>query len=170
MAVATVFGAQSTLLTGNSGGGLQSLPAVNLVGGKVRLFIERVTLASSITSGTVIMVARLPLPFVLVSIAFLTDTSLGSTTIAIGNANSTANYVAAQTLTTTNQKVAPTGLVTANFGTQINTGYDGTTGNAVTAYAPGQGGAGYEDILLTTAAATAPSSGNLVLFFEYTID
>ena len=165
MSIATAFGASMALLTGNAGGNVQQYPAANLVLGKVRMFAERVVLAAQV-AGTIIGVARIRTPFVLLSVGYLTDTSLGSTTIALGDANTTAQYVAAQTLTTTNQKVNPTGLVTAQFGTQINTGYDCTTGNQVTPQAPGQAGGGYEDFVLTTATATLPGSGNLVIFIE----
>ena len=165
MSIATVFGASMAQITGNAGGAVQAYPAANLVLGKVRSFAERITLAAQ-TAGTIIGVARIRVPFVLLSVFYQTDTSLGSTTIALGNANTTAQYVAAQALTTTNQKVAPTGLVTANFATQINTGYDCTTGNQVTPQAPGQGGGGYEDFVITTAAATAPASGSLIVYIE----
>lgn len=166
---ATAFAEMMTKLTGNTGGVVQDLPPVLRVGGKRRILAERLTLAAQV-SGTVIGVARIPLPFVLTGITLLTDTSLGSTTIALGNAGNgnSAIYAAAATLTATN---TPTGVgKVATTGIQINSGFDCVSGLATGAAAPGNGGAGYEDIILTTGAATAPGSGTLLLLFQYVID
>lgn len=166
-AVATLFSTQMTQLTGNAAGAVQSLPNVNVVSGKQRQFIANLTLAAQ-ASGSVIAMARIPLPAVLTGITLITDTSLGSTTIAFGDANSGAIYAAAQTFTTLN---TPTRIgLAATHGAPITSGYDAQSGALVSAYAPGQGGAVYEDILMTTAAATAPASGNFVVIFEYSID
>lgn len=165
---ATAWSDTMLQLTGNSGGAVQALPNSNVVGGRCRKFISRITLASQV-SGTVIGVARIPLPASLVSIMLLASVSLGSTTIALGNAADTkgAIYLAARTLTVTTPVFE--GLV-ATMGIPLTTGIDGVSGLPVTAYAPGQGGANYEDINLTTGAATAPASGTLCLMFEYMID
>lgn len=164
-AVATLFGTNMALITGNSGGAIESLPQASLVGGKQRFHIERLVLAAQ-ASGSVIGVARVRLPFVLADIYYLTDTSLGTTTIALGDYNATAAYHAAQTLTSINQMVRPTGLVTATFATPITAGYDCVNGGADTPLAPGQGGAAYEDFVLTTAVAALPGAGNLCIFLE----
>ncbi len=164
MTVAATFGASMGLITGNSGGAIEQLPSAQRVWGKVRLFKEIITLAAQAAGG--IAVARARLPFELVSISYLTDTSLGSTTIAMGNSNSASAYHSAQTLTTTGQKVAPTGLAIGAFNAPVTTGYDSVNGGAVTPLAPGQGGAVYEDFILTTAVAALPGAGTLVVFIE----
>lgn len=166
---ATLFGAVMTLLTGNAGGAIQSLPGVNVNGGRERVSVETITLAAQ-ASGSVIGVARIPVPFVLTGIGLLTDTSLGTTTIAIGDASGAATYMVAQTLTTVNQIVNPTAIVAAMFGAQINSGYDSVTGNAVSPQAPGQGGGSYADLQITTAVAALPGAGTLKIFFKYVID
>ena len=166
---ATAFGTQMTKLVGNVGGAVQQLLESYNSHGKHRGFIETVTYASQV-AGTVIGVARIPLPCVLFPVVLLADTSSGATTLALGNAadGNSAIYKAAAAFTTTG---TPTfaGL-TAKFGTPITAGIDCLTGLPVTAYASGNGGALYEDIILTLAAATAPASGTLRLFFTYMID
>ena len=166
---ANYFSDQMTLLTGNVGGAVQSLPQVSLVGGRERNFISRITLASQI-SGKVFAVARIPLYSAFLGILVATDTSLGSSTIAFGDAGNgnSAIYVAAQTFTATN---TPTllGLVSA-FGVPITAGYDSVTGNAVN-YSSSSGFGGlYEDIIMTVGAATFPASGNLVIVTQYQLD
>lgn len=167
MAVATVFSDIMTSLTGNSGGGVQVLPPSYLVYGKRRTLTALITLAAQV-AGTVIAVARLPLPSVITDITLLTDTSLGSSTIALGDANSANFLSAAATFTATD---TPTKVgKTAALGVVQQTGYDSQSGAQVTPYAPGQGGAFYDDILLTTATATLPASGNLRIMIEFVID
>lgn len=156
---ATVWGVQMTLLTGNLGGAVQSLPQGNLVGARRREFVETLTLASQV-SGTVIAVARVPLNSVFMGIEVTTDTSLGSSTIAFGDAHSgnSAIYGAAATLTATNTPTVFT--KTAVHGVEIKTGYDSS--GPVTGYAASAGfGGAYEDIIMTIGAATMPSSGTL---------
>lgn len=166
-AVATLFSTQMTQITGNAGGGIQSLPNVNVAGGKQRQFIANLTLAAQ-ASGSVIAMARLPLLAVLTGITLITDTSLATATIAFGDANSAAIYAAAQTLTSLN---TPTRIgLAATHGAPITTGYDAQSGAQVTPFAPGAGGAGYEDILMTTGVAALPGAGNFVAIFEYSID
>lgn len=165
---ATAFSDTMLQLTSNRGGAVQALPNPNVVGGRVRKFISRITLASQ-ASGLVIGVARIPLPASILSIMLHTSVSLGSTTIALGNAanGNSAIYLAAQTFTV----LTPTfvGLV-ATMGVPITTGIDCLSGLPVTPFVPGSGGGFYEDIILTTGAATAPASGTLCLQFEYMID
>lgn len=157
---ATIFTDQMTFLTGNNGGNIQTLPQANLVYGKIRNFVSFIALASQV-SGSIIGVARLPIGATFLGIDVVTDTSLGSSTIAFGDAGSgnTAIYGAAATVTTTNavQKF----LKEAVYGVPITSGFDCVTGVA-TGYTGSSGsGALYEDITMTVATANLPSSGNL---------
>jgi hypothetical protein len=158
MTVASSFFPVMTQLTGNAGGGVEALPSVTANGGRERVAGGTLTLAAQ-ASGSVIGVARLPLGAIISGLTVVTDTSLGSATIALGDTNSGALYAAAMTLTTTN---TPTriGNAVAHMA-PIVTGYDCTTGLKSLSY---------EDITLTTAGATLPASGNLTVVIEYVID
>ena len=158
MAIATLFGPEMGLLTGNTGGNLQSLPAVTKVGARERTWATTLALASQ-ASGTTIGMVRLPMYSIITGITLVTDTSLGSATVALGDSNNATAYMAAQTLTTT-QVPQRVGL-TAAHGQPITTGYDCTTGAKSTSY---------EDIVLTIGAAALPASGNLQLVIEYAMD
>jgi hypothetical protein len=154
-------------LTGNTGGAVQSLPAVTAGGGRKRVFIANVGLAAQ-ASGSTIAVARIPVYAALLGIRVVTDTSLGSATISFGDANSATLYSAALTLTSV---ATPTEIGNAaTIGAPITVGYDAISGNAVTYKMPGEGGALYEDIIITVGTAALPASGNLVVIFEYAID
>lgn len=166
---ATLFGPNMTLLTGNNGGSVQSLPQGNEVNAKERLFIEQIALASQ-ASGSIFAVARIPLGCVFLGITVCTDTSLGSATIEFGDAGSgnSAIYGAAATLTSTN---TPTVFAKAGasgtYGQQITSGYDSVTG-AATSYTGSSGSGGnYEDVTMTTGAASLPSSGNLTVITRW---
>lgn len=169
---ATVFSDIMTNLINSATGGIEVRTPVNLMNGKVRHQISRITLASQ-TAGTVMWVARLPLYSVLLDVDVMTDTSLGSTTLAFGDAHNgnSAIYGAAATLTALNTKTR-FGPPVAAFGLQINTGYDynGVLVSPFMPQTPGFGGAMFEDVIMTFAAATAPASGNLVVDFKYAID
>lgn len=145
-------------LTGNAGGQVQNLPNVNLAGARERTFVATIALGSQ-PAGTTFGIARLPLQSVITGITAITDTSLGTATIALGDANTTNAYMNAQTLTSTN---TPTrvGLAAAH-GQPIASGYDCVTGKASTVY---------EDVTLTTAVAALPASGNLCVIIEYALD
>lgn len=165
---ATAFGTEMTTLTGNAGGGIQGLLASYISHGKDRNFVANLALASQVST-TVIGMARLPLPFVLTGITLLTDTSLGSSTIALGNAGNgnSAKYMAAATFTAVNTPTFP-GLI-ASMGVPILSGFDSQ--GLATGYSQGnQGGALYEDVILTVGVATLPASGNLRIIFNYAID
>lgn len=166
---ATAYGTQMTKLIGNANGAIQQLLSTLVSHGRERCFIEDVPLASQV-SGTVIAVARLPCPFTMVGISLLTDTSLGSTTIALGNAadSNSAIYKAAGTFTSINTPTS-VGLI-GTLGVPVYSGIDALTGLPTTYVRGGNGGGGYEDIILTTGAATAPASGTLRLFFRYMVD
>lgn len=155
---ATVWGVQMTLLTTNLGGNVQSLPQGNIVNGKEYGFIETLTLAAQV-SGTVIGVARVPLQASFLGVTVCTDTSLGSTTIKFGNAGNgnSAIYGAAATLTATDTPTLFT--KTAVHGVPITSGFDCVSGVATGYTVGGNGGANYEDIIMTLGAATAPASG-----------
>ena len=161
----TAYGASMTKLTGNTGGALQSL-IESYINGKEYAFVETLTLAGQ-TSGTVIGVARIPVPFTFMGIEICTDTSLGSSTIAFGNAanGNSAKYAAAATFTALN---TPTRLgLLAAYGVPVLSGIDGPTGLPTTYNNAGNGGGGYEDITLTVGAATMPSSGTLRITTKY---
>lgn len=166
---ATLFGTEMTTLTTNIGGNIESLLPSYLSHGKDRYFVANLALAIQ-GSTAVIGVARLPLPFVLTGIKLLTDTSLGSSTIALGNAGNgnAAKYKAAAVFTAVD---TPTFVgLTASMGVPITSGFDCVSGLATGYGAGGNGGALYEDIILTVAVAALPASGNLRIFFSYVID
>ena len=134
--------------------------------GKEYNFVESLVLNSQ-TSTTVIAVARIPVPFVPLGFLLTTDTSLGSSTVALGNAanGNSAIYKAAGTFTATD---TPTMFgKAAVLGVPVLTGVDCLTG-ATTGYnTPGQGGTGYEDVCLTVGVASLPASGNLRIVTKY---
>jgi hypothetical protein len=123
---ATAFFDTMTQLTGNTAGAIQALPNSNLVGGRVRGFFARLTMAAQ-ASGTVFGVARLPLPASLIRVQLLTSVTLATATIALGNAanGNSAIYLAARVLTVTTPVIE--GLV-ASVGVPITTGVDGVSG------------------------------------------
>lgn len=147
------FAPNCALLVGNAGGAVQQLPDVR-VGGKIRAFIERITLASQVI-GDSIMIARIPYGADLLEVLLSTDTSLGSSTLSLGDANSSARYSALTAYTTLNSDSNI--LNVAGKGIPITTAYDNT----------GVASLAYTDLLLTIAAANLPASGNLVMITEY---
>jgi hypothetical protein len=162
---ATAFGANMTKLTGNTGGALQQL-IESYINGRENVFVETVTLAAQV-SGTVIAVARIPVPFTPVGFTLITDTSLGSSTIALGNAanGNSAIYKAAAVFTTTD---TPTSYgLTATYGKPVLSGIDCLTGLPTGFATGGNGGGGYEDICLTVGAATLPGAGTLRILTRY---
>lgn len=167
---ATLYSDIMTKLQANAGGAVQSLPDGNLFGSRLRRQISKIVLATQL-SGSFIWVARIPLGACLLDINAMTDTSLGTATIAFGDAHNgnTAIYGVAATLTALNTKTR-FGPPLAQWNVPITTGYD-YLAKLVTAYAPSSiGGAGFEDIIMTTAVANLPASGNLYLEFVYAID
>lgn len=163
---ATAFGTQMTKLTGNTGGAIQQL-IESYVNGKDNSFCEAVTYAAQV-AGTVIGIARIVVPFTLLGFTLLTDTSSGSTTLALGNAanGNSAKYKAAAAFTTTE---VPTRVgLTATMGVPVLSGID-SQGQPTTYGAAQQGGGGYEDITLTLAAATAPASGTLRIWTHFLV-
>lgn len=164
---ATVFGAQMTRLTGNTGGALQQL-IESYLNTNEKSFVESITLASQVAT-TVIAVARIPVPFTPMGFTVISDTSLGSTTFSLGNAanGNSAKYKALATFTSTDTPVKY-GL-TATMGVPVLSGIDCLTGLPTAYSSGGNGGGGYEDITLTTAVATLPASGNLRIITHYLV-
>ena len=169
MAIATQWGTQMTALVNNAGGAIQTLPPVTLVGGRQRTFVETVNLAGQ-ANGTVIGVARIPLYAVFLGITLVSSVSLGTATISFGDANNATVFAPAATLTVTTPTLVG---AAAAIGQQISVGYDSDTGNQVTPFMPqkiGEGGALYEDIVMTVGAAALPGSGVLVVMTDFAID
>jgi hypothetical protein len=159
MAVAGFFGVQQNIIINNAGGAIQQLPPVTLVGGRQRVVSDRIVLAGQ-ANGSIIMAARLPLLSALLCVTYITDTSLGSATLSVGDVNNATLYGAAATLTATNT-VAFAPAAATTVGVPITSGYDCVTGLASLAY---------EDIVLTVGAAALPGAGNLTWQIEYVID
>ncbi|MEX0807092.1 MAG: hypothetical protein WD044_00035 [Dongiaceae bacterium] len=122
------------------------LPAVSDVHGRVRIFNETIPLATQTTSDT-IEIARLPKGARVLYGVLNTDTSLGSSTVAIGITGTTGKYRAAATFTATSTPTL--------FG--VNAGV-------------GVGAAAEETVIITIAAASFPGSGTLKVMFIYTLD
>ena len=122
---ATAYFPSISQLVGNAGGAIQSLPTVTLNGGRERVLSATLAMAAQ-ASGVTLGVCRIPLYSLISGITVVTDTSLGSATISLGDAANTTLYMAAQTLTTTNvpQRVG----LAATHGQPIQTGYDCSTG------------------------------------------
>lgn len=151
--MAVLFAPNSTLLVGNAGGAVQSLPNMQ-VGGKVRVFTEVITLASQVFTNS-IMFARVPYGSLLRAIWMSSSVSLGTSTIALGDANSSTRYAAAAVFTTVN--VPADLLIATQRGIQITTAYDNG----------GAASLAYTDLLATIGVANLPASGTLVFQTEY---
>lgn len=129
----------TTGLTTTAAAGVR--PAASVYGARMKRFRATVTYAGQTTSDTVLL-ASVPAGFTFAYGVLTADTSSGSTTLAIGIAGSTAKYKAAAAFTATDTptifgKAAPVAATTPLADT--------------------------ENIILTLAAATAPSSGTLVV-------
>lgn len=164
---ATVFNDIMTTITGNVGGAVDG-KVPSYLDDKERVQVGTLTLASQ-TNGTVIGIARIPIYALFLGISILPSVSLGSSTVAFGDAGSgnSAIYGAAATDTSTSTPLVF--AVPATYGVQITTGYDCVSGLAVTPLAPGAGGALYEDIIMTIGAANFPASGTLKTIVRYMI-
>lgn len=121
-------------------------PEVADVGGRLRIFNEKVALASQTTSDT-IQVARLPKGARVLFGILVSSISLGSSTVAIGVTGTVGKYRAAATFTAVD---VPTLFgVTANVGEPL---------------------ANEETVIITIGAATLPASGTLRVMMVYTVD
>lgn len=136
-----------TTLTSNYGDG-------GVIGGRMRRFRKVLTLASQAV-GTVSLDLRIPPGMNFAHGILNSDTSLGTSTIAIGVSGATGKYRAAAVFTATD---TPT-LFGVNAAVRSTT----KTGSSVGA-SPKVASAGTdEDIILTVAVAALPASGNLVI-------
>jgi hypothetical protein len=121
-------------------------PEVADVGGRLRIFNEKVTLASQTTADTV-QVANLPRGARVLFGILVSTVSLGSSTIAIGVSGTAGKYRTAGAFTTVD---APT-----LFGAAASVGEPLAT---------------EEMVIITIGAATLPSSGTLRVMMIYTVD
>lgn len=152
----SITGTNMAKLVGNAGGAIQQLLNVAQCGGKERVFVETIPLAAQV-NGDKIPVARLPKGAAPVGFTYITDTSLGSSTLSLGDTSDAVRFAAATTLTATN---TPTSVgKQASYGVPLTTVYDlnGVQGAV-------------EDILATIGAANLPGAGNLTVVTRYTID
>lgn len=116
------------------------------VWGKVRVFSEQFVYAAQ-ASGSTITVATLPAGALPLSIQLITDTSTGSATLAFGDGTTAAKFVAASAYTTTDTPVEA--MKTAPALTVLT--------------AP-------TSVVITTAAASLPASGNLCVQTYFATD
>lgn len=114
-------------------------PAANVYGARVKNFRATITFASQASASTFVL-ATIPAGYAFLNGSVAVDTSTGSATFAIGTAASAAKYRAQAALTST---ATPTA-----FG--LGNAYAG-------AYT------GDEVVILTTAAASLPASGTMVV-------
>lgn len=132
------------LLYGSLLAGYGQLPIAKPEAGKgvnssVRIFREVITLASQANTDTILL-AKVPAGYLFLFGILITDTSLGSSTLAIGITGSTGKYRAAATFTATNTPTL--------FGV-------GAAANSLNPLSAD------ETIFATTAVAALPSSGTL---------
>lgn len=158
--MATYYAPQVSLLIGNTGGNVQTLPPDQLVGGKTRVWIERFAMNGAVL-GDQIVVARLPVGSAPVDIVLVTTTTLGAATnISLGDKNNTSRFSASGAFTTTDTPTSK--LNAASAGVPLTTGYqyDGTASTST-------GPVAYEDILLTILGSSLPLTGTLVVMTYY---
>lgn len=129
----------------------QTLPSADQgYGGREVAYTATITLASQV-AGSVFRLWKARAGLFWLGGTLITDTSLGSTTIEIGNATTANLYRALAAYTTTGN---PTGFFDGGAGFLIN---------------PPVPLAAAEEVLLTTAAATLPSSGTLLIIGKYMV-
>lgn len=124
----------------------------SVVGGRMRRFRAVLTLASQ-AAGTVDLGLRIPPGHVFAYGVLNTDTSLSTSTIAIGISGATTKYKAAATFTATNTPTL--------FGANAAVAETDHTSSEVGSSPLGTGT--NEDIILTVATAALPASGTLVV-------
>lgn len=139
--MATNYSAQMNKLRNSTP---KQVPLVADFGAPSRHQIADITLATQ-ASGDTIEIALLPIGARVISFSLLTDTSLGSSTVAIGIAGSTAKYKAAAVFTATD---TPTSYMKTAAGVAPLTVQ--------------------EVVIVTIAAANFPASGNLRIVTTYT--
>jgi hypothetical protein len=123
----------------------------SVFGGRMRRYRAVVTLASQ-AAGTVDLGMRIPPGHVFAFGVLTGDTSLGSSTVAIGITGATGKYRAAATHTAT---------VPTLFGVTAAVAATTHTSSEVGSSPLGEGT--NEDIIATVAAAALPASGTLVI-------
>ena len=123
-------------------------PEASVYGARVKRMRATFTLASQATTDTLVL-GVLPIGATFLAGIINTDTSLGSSTLAIGNASSTGKYRAAAVFTATNTPTL--------FGPAAAEG----------AAAPDL--SADEVVIGTIASAALPSSGNLVIDILYSM-
>jgi hypothetical protein len=164
---ATSFSTEMAIITGNAGGTPQQIIPSLLNGGQY-CFISNV-LYSGQAMGSIIGVARLPVPYTMIAITILNGQSLGTATVALGRADDPSNsgfWAAASSPAV--QTPVSVGLY-ASLGVPQYVGVDSITGQPA-GYQPGhQGGGQYDDVIMTVGAAALPGAGAMRLFFEYII-
>lgn len=119
----------------------------SLSGGNLRVISDVITFGAEASGSTLTLGGiKLPEGAVVHYGVITTDTSTGSATFSIGIAGATAKYRALAAFTTTN--------------TPTLFGVGAAVGTALTAQ---------EQLIITTAAASLPSSGRLVVSIVYSI-
>lgn len=151
--MAVTYAPNCSLLVNNTAGVVQTLPDER-VGGHERIWTEVIALAGTAIADQ-IMIARLPYGSVPLVVEVSTSTSLGASTIAIGDKVNASRFSAAGTYTSTN--ATTNAINVATKGVPLTTCYD-YAGTASTAY---------EDILITVGVSSLPSTGTLVLVTKY---
>lgn len=132
------------VLYSNDSAGLGTVPSSNVnggvIGGRVRRYRAAITLASQATTDTIV-IGRVPAGSVFAYGVINTDTSLSTSTVAIGATGATGKYRAAAVFTATN---TPTvfGPAAAAFAAPLTAD---------------------EEVFITIAVAALPASGNLVV-------
>jgi len=123
-------------------------PKVTEVGGRVRVFNETVVYAAQ-AAGSTITVAKLPTGAQILGIELVTDTATGAT-LAFGDGTTANAYSAAAAFATTNVTQI-VGVALAGAGVLSPLTADGS-------------------IVITTATAALPASGNLMVSTYYSVD
>lgn len=123
-------------------------PKASVYGARLKRMRATITLASQTTSDT-LQLGNLPAGAVFAFGVLTTDTSLGSSTLAIGISGTAAKYKAAATFTSTD---TPT-----------------LFGKAAQVAASDAGLSAEETVIGTIAAATLPASGTLVVDMYYSM-
>ena len=123
-------------------------PKVTEVGGRVRVFNETVVYAAQAV-GSTITVAKLPTGAQILGIELITDTTTGTTTLDFGDGTIQAAYSAA---------TVPAINVTTLVGVAL-------AGAGVLSPLTADG-----SIVITTATAALPASGNLMVSTYYSVD
>lgn len=132
------------MATVKAGNGSKVAPG--LVGAKVRVFVENVTLASQSTGASnAIRIARVPAGARFLGVDISTTVSLGSSTIKIGDSGNDDRFMEAATYTVVDTRLSEA--------VAENIGYEFTEDT---------------DILLEVGAAALPASGTLSILFYYT--